>query len=193
MGRTQEFDTVAVVQAARDVFWDRGFEAASLADLEEATGLRRSSLYHAFDSKRGLFDAAVQDYLDTVIRPRLAVLAQATDGVTGLTAYFSGVRTVIATLPEDSPRRGCLLLNSAAGFAAHDDALRQVVDDYRAELTRAVSDALTLAKPDAEDAELAAEARLLTSLSVSALLLARINRDESVAMLDVALAQLLRW
>lgn len=193
MGRTQEFDTVAVVQAARDVFWDRGFEATSLADLEVATGVRRSSLYHAFESKRGLFDAAVQDYLDTVIRPRLAVLARATDGRAGLAAYFSGVQTVIATLPDDSPRRGCLLLNSAAGFAGHDDALRQVVDGYRAELTGAVSDALARSRPDADAGELAAEARLLTSLSVSALLLARVNREEAVAILDVALAQLDRW
>jgi TetR/AcrR family transcriptional repressor of nem operon len=181
MGRTQEFDTVAVVQAARDVFWDHGFEATSLADLEAATGLRRSSLYHAFESKRGLFDAAVQDYLDTVIRPRLAVLAQADDGRAGLAAYFSGVQHVIATLPDDSPRRGCLLLNSAAGLAAHDDALREVVDGYRAELTAAVSDAL------------AGEARQLTSLSVSALLLARVNRDEAVAILDVAVSQVARW
>ncbi|WP_285041070.1 TetR/AcrR family transcriptional regulator [Plantibacter sp. LMC-P-059a] len=193
MGRTQEFDTVAVVQAARDVFWDHGFEATSLADLEAATGLRRSSLYHAFESKRGLFDAAVQDYLDTVIRPRLAVLAQADDGRAGLAAYFSGVQHVIATLPDDSPRRGCLLLNSAAGLAAHDDALREVVDGYRAELTAAVSDALARARPDSDAAELAGEARQLTSLSVSALLLARVNRDEAVAILDVAVSQVARW
>lgn len=193
MGRTQEFDTVAVVQAARDVFWDRGYEATSLADLEAATGLRRSSLYHAFDSKRGLFDAAVQDYLDTVIRPRLSVLARATDGRAGLITYFSGVQTVIATLPDDSPRRGCLLLNSAAGLAAHDDALREVVDGYRAELTTAVSDALALARPEVDADELAAAARQLTSLSVSALLLARVNREEAVAILDVALTQVGSW
>ena len=43
MGRIQMFETVSVVRAARDVFWDKGFEATSVADLEEATGLRRNS------------------------------------------------------------------------------------------------------------------------------------------------------
>ncbi|MFZ4895511.1 TetR/AcrR family transcriptional regulator [Plantibacter sp. Mn2098] len=193
MGRTQEFDTVQAVQSARDVFWDRGYEATSLADLEAATGVGRSSLYHAFDNKRGLFDAAVQDYLDTVIRPRLRVLAAAENGREGLTAYFGGIAAVIASLPADSPRRGCLLLNSAAGLAGHDEALRLVVDDYRLELTNAVADALRLARPEADPADVAAEARLLTSLSVSALLLARVNGEEAVAILGIAVDQVARW
>lgn len=193
MGRTQEFDTVQAVQSARDVFWDRGYEATSLADLEAATGVGRSSLYHAFDNKRGLFDAAVQDYLDTVIRPRLRVLAAAENGRDGLTAYFGGIAAVIASLPADSPRRGCLLLNSAAGLAGHDEALRLVVDDYRLELTNAVADALRLARPEADPADVAAEARLLTSLSVSALLLARVNGEEAVAILGIAVDQVARW
>ncbi|WP_448631397.1 TetR/AcrR family transcriptional regulator [Cellulomonas soli] len=69
MGRHQGFDTAEVVQLARDAFWDRGLDGTSLPDLERATGLSRSSIYHAFGSKRGLFDAAVQDYLQTVVRP----------------------------------------------------------------------------------------------------------------------------
>ncbi|MDD0859753.1 TetR/AcrR family transcriptional regulator [Arthrobacter alpinus] len=45
-----------------------------LPDLERATGLSRSSIYHAFGSKRGLFDAAVASYLSEIIRPRLQPL-----------------------------------------------------------------------------------------------------------------------
>ena len=59
MGRPQTFETDEVVRAARGVFWRDGYESASLPDLEQATGLSRSSIYHAFGSKRGLFDAAV--------------------------------------------------------------------------------------------------------------------------------------
>ena len=80
MGRSQEFDTTAVVAAALDVFWARGYEGASLGDLESATGLSRSSLYNSFTNKRGLFDAAVQLYLDHVIRPRLRSLTTKSRG-----------------------------------------------------------------------------------------------------------------
>ena len=64
------------MRAARTVFWEHGFEAASLPALERATGLNRSSIYHGFGSKRGLFDAAVASYLDEVVRPRLRPLVQ---------------------------------------------------------------------------------------------------------------------
>ncbi|HOZ57111.1 MAG TPA: helix-turn-helix domain-containing protein, partial [Nakamurella multipartita] len=69
MGRTKTFDPGEVVRAARAVFWTRGFESASLPELQEATGLSVSSIYHSFGSKRGLFDAAVASYLDEVARP----------------------------------------------------------------------------------------------------------------------------
>lgn len=76
MGRTPTYDRLEVVRAARGVFWRTGYEGASLPELEEATGLARSSLYHAFGSKRGLYDAAVESYLDEMVRPRLVPLAR---------------------------------------------------------------------------------------------------------------------
>ena len=192
MGRQQSFDTTTAIQAARDLFWDRGFEATSLTDLELATGLNRSSLYHAFGSKRGLFDAAAQDYLDTVIRPRLAGLAVATgrdQAAAGraLVEYFENLSDAVATLPADSARRGCLLVNAAADLAAHDDVARDVVDGYRAELTAALRGALASALHSRPASALDADARVLASLSVSAMVLARINTAESVALLGSAI------
>ena len=192
MGRTQTFDTERVVQAARDVFWDKGFEGTSLPDLELATGLSRSSLYNAFTSKRGLFDAAIENYLDQVIRPRLSVLTAQPTPPDALHTYFAGLSRAIATLPDDSPRRGCLLLNSA-GLASHDEALRVVVDSYRAELGAAVEGALRASNPGLDAVSVSTHGRLLTSLSVSALLVARINRDEAVAILATALDQIAAW
>ena len=199
MGRTPSFDTPVVVTAARDLFWDRGFEAASLADLERVTGLGRSSLYHAFGSKRGLFDAAVTDYLETVIRPRLRPLLAESAGRAALLEYYGGLSLAIASLPEDSPRRGCLLVNCAAGLAGHDALARKVVDDYRAELTAALRNALagaaTETEPgtDAAPAVLDERARTLASLSMSVMLLARVNREESLALLATAAAQVQAW
>lgn len=195
MGRPQAFDTTTAVQAARDLFWDQGFEATTLADLELATGLNRSSLYHAFGSKRGLFDAAAQDYLDTVIRPRLVGLtaagltdarATAESARTALVEYFDSLARAVAALPSGSARSGCLLVNATAGLAAHDDAARAVVDGYRTELTAALRGALARAAPSRTTDQLDADARVLTSLSVSAMVLARINTTESVALLASA-------
>ena len=196
MGRMQTFERLTVVQAARDLFWDRGFDATSISDLEEATGLKRSSLYHAFGSKRGLFDAAVEDYQDTVIRPRLRILTGPGIGRPSLLAYFGNLRSSVAALPEDSPRRGCLLVNCAAGLAGHDDLARQVVEGYRSDLTNTLQDALRAAgrAEGVTGPDRARErARTLASLGMSAMLLARVNATESVALLDTATEQIRSW
>ena len=96
MGRPQTFETVEVVRAARAVFWHDGYESASLPDLEQATGLSRSSIYHAFGSKRGLFDAVVASYLDEVIRPRLRPLTVVQVEPGALAAYLVGLRAALA-------------------------------------------------------------------------------------------------
>lgn len=193
MPRTQEFDTDAVVGHARDLFWDRGFEATSVPDLERATGLNRSSLYNAFGSKRGLFDAAVQDYLNRVVRPRLRILTDEPTAPDAAERYYRSVADAIASLPDHYPGRGCLLLNSAAGFAAHDDAQRAVVDAYRSELAAALSHALRALDPETTADQIVHRTRLLTSLSISALLLSRVNRDEAAALARTALDQLSEW
>ena len=194
MGRLRTFERQTVVQAARDLFWDRGFDLVSISDLEHVTGLKRSSIYHAFGSKRGLFDAAVEDYQDAVIRPRLRILTGPGIGRGSLLAYFDNLRSSVAALPEDSPRRGCLLVNCAAGLAGHDDPARRVVDSYRAELTNTLQEALRAAAVNESGPDRSPErARTLASLGMSAMLLARVNASESVALLDTATEQIRTW
>src|ERR1700757_4861162 len=60
MARPKSYERDTVLIAARDVFWERGYEATSIAALEERTGLSRSSLYEEFGSKRDLFQAALE-------------------------------------------------------------------------------------------------------------------------------------
>ena len=193
MGRLQTFDSTTVVQSARDVFWDLGYDGASLADLEAATGVNRSSLYHAFGSKRGLFDAAVADYRDTVISPRLRGLQADGAGRRELLAYFDELREAVAALPLDSPRRGCLLVNCATGLATHDEPARAVVEAYRTELAAALRNALAGGPAGNTEENTDERVRTLASLSMSAMLLARVNAAESAALLSTAADQVRAW
>ena len=61
-GRPRSFDREQALERAMDVFWSKGFEAASLTDLTEAMGINPPSLYAAFGDKEGLFMEAVQRY-----------------------------------------------------------------------------------------------------------------------------------
>lgn len=186
MGRTQTFDTDEVVRAARAVFWARGYEEAALPELERATGLSRSSIYHAFGSKRGLFGAAVDSYLDEVIRPRLAPLTSPTVPPEALAHYLDGLRAALlraGTLPATS---GCLLVNSAGAPIGHDDEVARAISGYRAELRAAIGNGVRAALPDRVPAAQDTLADACTGLVVAAFALVRVAPAEAVRALDTA-------
>jgi AcrR family transcriptional regulator len=61
-GRPRTFDTDAALESAMQVFWRKGYEGASLADLTAAMGINPPSLYAAFGSKEALFRKAMDRY-----------------------------------------------------------------------------------------------------------------------------------
>ena len=65
MGRPREFDTTAALDAAMRVFWEKGFEGATLKDLTDAMRINRSSMWAAFGNKEELFKKAFGRYIDT--------------------------------------------------------------------------------------------------------------------------------
>ena len=187
MGRVQAYDTDTVVRAARTVFWAQGYEAASLPELERATGLGRSSIYHAFGSKRGLFDAAVTSYLDEVIRPRLRPLEAEPVAASAIVDYFVGLRAALARRGTSAGENGCLLLNTAGAPVANDPDVAAVIAGYRHDLHRALAAGVGAHDPELAEADRDQLAVLLSSLVVTAMTLVRVDPAQSVAVIDAAL------
>lgn len=188
MGRTRTIPEAETVLAARQVFWERGFAEASIPELEAATGLNRSSLYHSFGSKRGLFDAAVQSYLDQVVRPRLVPLTAPVVAPGALAAYLRGVREAMAEPATALASNGCLLLNSSVGSLGQDQAVRHSIDAYRAELGAAITRGVAAAHPQLNGPAAQALTVELTGLMLAAMALVRVAPGAAVEMLDVALS-----
>ena len=61
-GRPRSFDREAALNAAMEVFWTKGYEAASISDLTAAMGINPPSLYAAFGDKEKLFLATIEQY-----------------------------------------------------------------------------------------------------------------------------------
>lgn len=124
MPRPRGFEEDDVLDRAMAVFWAKGFEAATLDDLEAATGLGRGSLYGAFGDKRRLFLRSMEHYLEAAMAGPASRLTEAT-GKAGLLAFF---REVVDGATGERGRRGCMVTNCAIELAAHDpEAAAQVV------------------------------------------------------------------
>ncbi len=109
MGRRQLWDPAEVLTSAMRLFRHRGYLGSSLRDIEEATGLHPGSLYRAFDSKEGLFQAALDAYNDQVVQGRVQVhLLEPADPVAGIRSFFT---SAFETGLDPDP--GCLLTNTA--------------------------------------------------------------------------------
>ena len=128
MGRHREFCVEKALDAALCVFWRKGYEGATYADLTEATGVERPALYAAFGNKEALFRKALERYDEQYLRfiPD-ALQAPTAREVSARILYGSAE---LGTRFPDHP--GCLAVNGA--LAASDDAepVRQALIDMRA-------------------------------------------------------------
>ncbi|MDY6810600.1 MAG: helix-turn-helix domain-containing protein [Actinomycetota bacterium] len=187
MGRAPGYDADEVIETARDLFWTRGFDDVSVSDVEKATGLSRSSIYHAFGSMRGLFDAVVQNYLDAVVRPRLRGLQAEIVADDALASYLHELADAIARRADavgdvTSAPTGCLLVATAVTSLGADGAVREVIAAYHHELLQAVTAGLR-ATGDQAAADLEQRARVVAGAVISANVLARVNAAEAVRLL----------
>jgi len=190
VSRPREFDTDVALDAAKNAFWDRGYEATSLADVEATTGLSRSSLYQAFGSKRGLFDAALDRYRVQNLDPVLAGLEQPGAGLPELRAYLA---TLAAAFRDDPvlAARGCLVVNTMTELGSHDARARAAALAYHERITAALANGLRGAASDRlARAQAGARARTLTASVIGALVLAHLDPGAAADLCDQLAADL---
>lgn len=125
MARPREFDEDAVLDAAIQCFWNRGYEATSMKDLVGRTGISVASLYNAYGDKRALFRTALDTYVESSIGERIR-RCEAAPPREAIEAFFG---EILARSLNDDDHKGCMLVNSALEVAPHDQEFRQVVAD----------------------------------------------------------------
>ncbi|MTE18085.1 TetR family transcriptional regulator [Streptomyces sp. TRM43335] len=140
MARTKEFDPDVVLQRAMDLFWERGYEATSMADLVEHLGIGRASLYGTFGSKHDLYLAAMRRYLRGSEAGFVTALAQPGPALPAVRAFVESWVTEALTDPN---RRGCLVVNAAVELSPRDpEVARQVEVSWSVVETALVSSLL---------------------------------------------------
>ena len=120
----KSFDEDVVVGKAMNVFWEKGYEATSINDLIEGTGIGRGSLYNAFGGKQALFVRALAKYHAENHRATLSELEARDDPLAAIRGLFSAV---LQETVEDKSKKGCFLINTTLELWAHDDKTRSVI------------------------------------------------------------------
>ncbi|WP_159978830.1 MULTISPECIES: TetR/AcrR family transcriptional regulator [unclassified Novosphingobium] len=118
-GRPREFDPDEALSAALRVFWTRGYEGASMAELTEAMGITKPSLYACFGNKEALFKKA----LDLYERDKMAYIGKALEAPTARGVAERLLNGALATHCGTSDPHGCLGVISAVA-CAEDDSIR---------------------------------------------------------------------
>jgi TetR/AcrR family transcriptional repressor of nem operon len=123
MARPREFDEEAVLDAAVQCFWKRGYEATSVRDLIEETGITGASLYNAFGDKRALYERALDHYVEGSISDRIRRCEDLAPRE-AIGAFFS---EILRRSLGDRQHKGCMLVNAALDVAPHDPDVQKIV------------------------------------------------------------------
>lgn len=123
MSRTKEFDQDRALDDAMNLFWERGYEATSIQDLVDATGVQRQSLYDTFGSKHEIFLRSLMRYQALQGSEVADLSKQHPEG--GLSLIRAVFESSAAQAVHDA--RGCFAANCAAELGTADEAVAERV------------------------------------------------------------------
>ena len=123
MARTKEFDRESALDKAMNLFWSKGYEATSMAELLETMGIGRQSLYDTFGDKHDLFLAALSRYEELTGTP----LRTCFDTAESVRGAFRDLFMRFVRETEVEQRRGCFMVNTAAELSALDPKAAKAV------------------------------------------------------------------
>jgi AcrR family transcriptional regulator len=192
MARPKSYERQAVVIAAQQAFWTGGFLATGIDDLEQATGLGRSSLYLAFGSKQALFQSAVAEYEDGFLTPLLSGVEAPGAGLGEAARFFVDLA---AFFRDPASRRGCLVINSITELAHRDTEFTPVAIRLATRYHTAFSHALrgAVAQGDMDRGLLDRRAKLLASSTQGVWVSARADPEAAAAMCRAIAREVASW
>ena len=162
-GRPRAFNREAALRQALRVFWERGYEPASMTELCAAMGIRPPSLYAAFGNKAGLFLEAVDHYEKTYWAEVEARFMAEPDLRRAVADFFNEAARIL--LSPETPC-GCLVVLAAVNISADETEVIEAIKKRRLAMKARFAERLRLAIRDgqiAPDADVPALAGALNT------------------------------
>ena len=131
-GRPRSFDKDDALKKAMYVFWEKGYEGTTMADLIQSIGMKAPSIYAAFGNKDAIFKEVVQSYLPIVVNGQLKALNSSTKIYDAVEATLKACVSLYTG--KDNPHT-CLVMtaaiNTAPEHAEHVETLRSLREEYK--------------------------------------------------------------
>lgn len=190
-GRPRKFDRVAALAAATRLFWIKGYEATSIADLTETMGIGTKSLYAAFGSKDALYAEALKYYYTTYEGLVWTRFRKALTAKEAALVFLQDSAVAMTGGDRDLPH-GCMATLATVGSEGHSELAELMrttraggFDILKARFDKAKSDGDLGATADTTNL-----ARFVQTVQSGMAIRARdgADRAELVAVADIALA-----
>jgi AcrR family transcriptional regulator len=118
------------------VFWEKGYEGASLDELQSAMGVASPpSFYAAFGSKEQLFFEAVDRFVETIGRRPVLALENAATAREGIAALLN---ESVAVFCGTSTPHGCPVFLGAINCTPASQPVERRMRDYRVETPKLI-------------------------------------------------------
>lgn len=122
--RNAEFDRKAVLCAAMATFTEKGYGKTSMQDLTKATGLHPGSIYCAFDSKKGLLLAAIEQYQQERNLQFTSIFDNENPQLTNLTHY---INDIVNECQSGDLSQACLLTKTLSEIGVQDAEINALI------------------------------------------------------------------
>jgi AcrR family transcriptional regulator len=145
-GRPTGFDTERALDVAMRLFWERGYEGTSIADLSQTMGIHPSSIYAAFGDKQALFALAARRYAEVPAQYMTRALEQPTFRGFVRAAFENTVEFLSA---KDHPS-SCFTLTGAIACGVDTEPAKVVMRQMRLQNEAAIRARLLKARKAGE-------------------------------------------
>jgi AcrR family transcriptional regulator len=149
-GRPREFDREQGLVKAMHLFWSRGYDAISMADLRAELGITQASLYAAFGSKEQLFREAVDLYRRTAgfsTTNALAIDSSAREAIHAM------LQAAADAFSAPGAPGGCLLILGATNCVIENKAVQDHLLSIRRQISHSILERLKRGQQDGDVAK----------------------------------------
>jgi AcrR family transcriptional regulator len=187
-GRPRVFDMDEALDKALEIFWKRGYEGASIAELTEKLGINKPSLYAAFGNKEELFKKTLSRY----VAGPVVFIQEAINQPSAYEVAQSFLTKAVEFFTDTKHPKGCLIVQAALSVSADSLLVQDLLTKYRYSYEKQLAKRFEKAKEEGDlpiDANAETLAKFLSTLhqGMSVQVTSGASKEELMQIVEFAL------